>query len=185
MQPTWGHSGATPPEAQYAKKITRSLQRLRATLEGNVSAASNAVTLLHQDGSTIRETLDTHKYELKTTLVSTSLRLSRVKNAEWREKVAVLGALILFTSTVAYIIAKRTRILTIMVFSLQGLYRCQHMGRDLYARSTTVVVTDSISSSDAVTEITPGLQKGTETHHPTPSWIPLEGEAFVEVIVDV
>lgn len=130
--PSWGRTGgATTTEAQLSKKITRSLERLRSTMELNVSAASNAVSLLDEDGTTIRETLDTHKQELKSALASTSSRLSRLQHAEWREKVAVFGSLLFFTSTVAYIIAKRTRFLALVLFSLQGLYNGQRLVQEV------------------------------------------------------
>lgn len=125
--PSWGASGASGEnpaghEGRLSKKITQSLERLRSTMEVNVSAASNAVSLLEEDGTAILETLDTQKHELKSALVSTSSRLSRVQHAEWREKVAVFGSLLFFTSTVVYIIAKRIRLLTLVLFSLQGLF---------------------------------------------------------------
>lgn len=100
-------------------------------MELNVSAASNAVSLLDEDGTAIRETLDTHKQELKSALASTSSRLSRLQHAEWREKVAVFGSLLFFTSTVAYIIAKRTRFLALVLFSLQGLYNGQRLVQEV------------------------------------------------------
>jgi hypothetical protein len=103
-----------------ARQITSSLRRVRQSMAAGVIHADEAVSTLLQDGEVIKDTLDEHKYELKGSLHVTKSKLNRVKSAEERERYSIFFALTFFTTVVAYIIMKRTRLLTIALMSLRG-----------------------------------------------------------------
>ena len=103
-----------------AKQITSSLQRVRENMAAGVMQADEAVNVLLQDGAIIQDSLHDHKYVLKTSLQTTKQRLDRIKSAERREKWSIFLSLSFFTSVVIYIIAKRTRLLTIGWLAMQG-----------------------------------------------------------------
>lgn len=103
-----------------AKQITSSLQRVRENMAAGVMQADEAVTVLLQDGAIIQDSLHDHKYVLKGSLQTTKQRLDRIKSAERREKWSIFLSLSFFTSVVIYIIAKRTRLLTIAWLTMQG-----------------------------------------------------------------
>ena len=106
-----------------AKSITASLGRSSKAMNATVRTANSAVENLAQDGEVIGDTLSTHKYGLKTELGETRRALRQVKIAAFKEKWLVWGSLGFFTSTVTYIIAKRTRLLTIAWLFLTGAYQ--------------------------------------------------------------
>ena len=103
-----------------ARQITSSLRRVRQSMAAGVIHADEAVSTLLQDGEVIKDTLDEHKYELKGSLHVTKSKLNRVKSAEERERYSIFFALTFFTTVVAYIIMKRTRLLTIALMSIRG-----------------------------------------------------------------
>ena len=105
-----------------AKSITASLGRTSKAMAATVSTADAAVSGLVDDGEVIADTLDTHKYSLKSELGDTRSALRRVKIAAFKEKWLIWGSLGFFTSTVAYIITKRTRLLTLVWLFLSGAY---------------------------------------------------------------
>ena len=96
-----------------AKEITASLRRVHTNMTSSVMNADEAVSVLLQDGAILEDSLHDHKYELKGSLQTTKQRLSRIKSAETREKYTIFLSLAFFTSVVVYVIAKRTRLLTI------------------------------------------------------------------------
>jgi hypothetical protein len=67
-----------------------------------------------QDGNTISECLDDHKYGLKNALISTNRRLGQLKFSELQEKYVVHMAVALFNVVAFCIIIKRTRILSLL-----------------------------------------------------------------------
>lgn len=105
-----------------AKSITASLGRTSKAMTATVSTANAAVSGLVQDGEVIGDTLRTHKYGLNTELGETRSALRRVKIAAFKEKWLIWGSLGFFTSTVAYIVTKRTRLLTLIWLFLSGAY---------------------------------------------------------------
>eukprot|EP01038_Epipyxis_sp_PR26KG_P007891 gene7891-10707_t len=96
-----------------AKLINSTLRRARQTMKIGVLQSSLAVEVLHEDGAVISETLDNHKYKLKSTLSLTGRRLSKLKNAEELEKYLIYLSLSFFGVVVAYIISKRMGFLSI------------------------------------------------------------------------
>jgi hypothetical protein len=112
---------------QDARSITASLTRSTTTMNATVNKANEAVASLAEDGEVIGDTLDTYKNGLKTELGETKSALRRVKMAAFKEKYLIWGSLGFFTSTVAYIISKRTRLMTLIVLFLSGAYQGGHM----------------------------------------------------------
>jgi Sec20 len=106
-----------------ARQITASLRRVHTTMSSSVMNADEAVSVLLQDGAILEDTLQDHKYGLKGSLQTTKHRLSRIKSAETREAYMIFLSLSFFTSVVMYIIAKRTRLLTIAWLALHGAIR--------------------------------------------------------------
>ncbi len=113
-----------------ARAITASLRRSANTMGSNVSSANAAVGALAEDGDSIRETLNEHKVDLKQGLVQTKLRLSKVKTIEQRERMMIWSSVAFFTIVAFYIIAKRTRLLTLLYL----LYSGANWGSDLIQR---------------------------------------------------
>jgi hypothetical protein len=106
-----------------ARSITASLKRVHTSMSSSVTNADDAVSILLQDGAILQDTLHDHKYELKGSLQTTKQRLARIKSAETREKYSIFLSLSFFTSVVIYIIAKRTRILTLIWLAMHGLIK--------------------------------------------------------------
>jgi Sec20 len=106
-----------------ARQITASLRRVHTTMSSSVMNADEAVSVLLQDGAILEDTLQDHKYGLKGSLQTTKHRLSRIKSAETREAYMIFLSLSFFTSVVMYIIAKRTRLLTIAWLAMHGAIR--------------------------------------------------------------
>ena len=104
-----------------AKQITNSLKRIRKSMELGLNQADIAVSVLAEDGESIRDTYNDHKYELKNALLHTKKNLNRVKNIEERERYSLFLSMLFFTSTVIYIIAKRFRLISLMWLTLHGL----------------------------------------------------------------
>jgi hypothetical protein len=99
--------------------------------------ADEAVSVLLQDGAILEDTLQDHKYGLKSSLQTTKYRLDRIKSAETRETYSIIMSLSFFTTVVIYIIAKRTRLLSVAWLALHGVIR----GGNLIS-SLTATVTD-------------------------------------------
>jgi hypothetical protein len=106
-----------------ARQITASLRRVHTTMSSSVMNADEAVSVLLQDGAILEDTLQDHKYGLKGSLQTTKHRLSRIKSAETREAYMIFLSLSFFTSVVMYVIAKRTRLLTIAWLAMHGAIR--------------------------------------------------------------
>lgn len=96
-----------------ARAITLSLRNARRTMEYGVLQADTAVNILKKDGDTIKQTLETHKYELRSSLDSAKGRLKRIKNMQYFERLSLRFSVIFFCSVVFYIVAKRLRILSV------------------------------------------------------------------------
>ena len=119
-----------------AKSITASLKKSTGVMAATASTADATVSSLAQDGEIIEDTLDTHKYGLKTELKETKTALRKVKVAASREKWMIWGALGLFTTVVVYIIGKRTRVLTLLWLVITGTYHGTTLLKDLYKEGT-------------------------------------------------
>jgi hypothetical protein len=77
--------------------------------------------LIEIKGQTITAALNEHKYELKSSLHQTKLKMKRVSNLEKSEKFYSLISILFFTLCCVYIIAKRTRVLTVIYLSIYTL----------------------------------------------------------------
>jgi hypothetical protein len=115
-----------------ARSITASLQKSTNVMGSTVTTANTAVGNLMEDGDTIRETLDEHKFGLKVGLEDTNRKLNRVQTAEQREKWMVWSSLAFFTSVVLYIIAKRLRILALLSLLSSGALKGGNILKQLY-----------------------------------------------------
>lgn len=111
-----------------AKQITQSLKRIRKSMELGLNQADLAVSVLAEDGESIRDTYHDHKYELKNALQHTKKNLNRVKNIEERERYSLFFSMLFFTSTVIYIIAKRFRLISLIWLSIHGLFYSNKIG---------------------------------------------------------
>lgn len=80
-----------------AKTITSSLNRSKIILYKTLHGSEEAVNQLNIDGEYITETLNEHKYNLKSSLISTKTRLLTVKSYELWEKYSLIGLFILFS----------------------------------------------------------------------------------------
>ena len=109
--------------ASDARQITSALRRVHKTISSTVTNADEAVSVLLQDGAILEDTLQDHKYGLKSTLQTTKYRLDRIKSAETRETYSIFLSLSFFTAVVVYIIAKRTRLLTVAWLAINGVIR--------------------------------------------------------------
>ena len=114
------YNGNSNPLSE-AKQITSSLKRIRKSMELGLHQADIAVSVLAEDGESIRDTVQDHKYELKNALQHTKKNLNRVKNIEERERYSLLFSMSFFTCTVIYIITKRLRLLSLTWLTIQGL----------------------------------------------------------------
>ena len=123
--------------ASDARQITSALRRVHKTISSSVMNADEAVSVLLQDGAILEDTLQDHKYGLKSSLQTTKYRLDRIKSAETRETYSIFLSLSFFTTVVIYIIAKRTRLLTVAWLAIHGVIR----GGNLIS-SLTATVTD-------------------------------------------
>ena len=103
---------------EEAKFINSNLKRASQQLKVSVMQADSTVGIIEQDGYTIKNALDEHKYELKGALRSTNQRLSQLKNSAIYEKYYLTLSLIFFVCTVIYIILKRTGILMFIMYLL-------------------------------------------------------------------
>ena len=118
-----------------ARQITAALRRVRTNMSSSVMNADEAVSLLLQDGAILEDTLQDHKYGLKGSLQTTKYRLARIKSAETRERYSIFLSLSFFTSVVIYIVAKRTRILTIAWLAISGAIR----GKEFLSTMTAMI----------------------------------------------
>ncbi len=130
-------------DAQY---ITKTLDSARRDLSAQVHISQNASTNLEMEGEMIGDTLHIHKYDLKDSLSTTNSALNILDRLALREKYGLLIAQIFFYLTVAYIILKRIRILTIISFSWNTLY-------GLNINVTNHKVIDARNSLDAVRNV--------------------------------
>jgi len=113
-----------------ARTITSSLRRARRSMEYGVLQADTAVSMLRKDGEIIKNTLDTHKYDLKNSLDSSKSRLKRVKNMQYFEKISLKVSVAFFALVVVYITAKRLRIFQVGYFIIKyGLPTKNHLYR--------------------------------------------------------
>lgn len=103
-----------------AKKITNSLRKIRKSMELGLKQADIAVSVLAQDGESLRDAANDHKYELKNALLRTNKNLNRVKNIEERERYSLFFSMLFFTGTIVYIISKRLRLISIAWLTIQG-----------------------------------------------------------------
>ena len=104
-----------------SKSTTSTLDRTRAMMERNLLRLDGVTKQLNQDGEFIKDSLDVHSVELKGALLSTKKNLNKVKSAELWERYSLRGSLVFFFSVVIYIVCKRTRILTLFMFTLNKL----------------------------------------------------------------
>jgi hypothetical protein len=142
-----------------ARSITASLKRVHTNMTSSVTNADDAVSILLQDGAILQDTLHDHKYELKGSLQTTKQRLARIKSAETREKYSIFLSLSFFTSVVVYIIAKRTRILTLVWLAMHGIIK----GKDIIS---------SMSRNNATEDYKNSIASKTILHHETSLIIP-------------
>mmetsp|Transcript_2690 Transcript_2690/g.4042 ORF Transcript_2690/g.4042 Transcript_2690/m.4042 type:complete len:177 (+) Transcript_2690:32-562(+) len=105
-----------------ARGVTESLQRTRVVIERTLHGSENAVNHLTRDGDLIKDTLQEHSYHLKGALGSSKKRLSSLKNAEIWEKYSLLGSLVFFFAVVLYIVAKRLRLLSLLMLSFGNMF---------------------------------------------------------------
>lgn len=117
-----GNNSSANTPLNEAKQITQSLKRIRKSMELGLNQADLAVSVLAEDGESIRDTYHDHKYELKNALQHTKKNLNRVKNIEERERYSLFFSMLFFTSTVVYIIAKRFRLISLIWLSIHGLF---------------------------------------------------------------
>ena len=116
-----------------AKSITSSLLNSRHTLHTSVMQADEAILVLQNDGQLISDTLDQHRGELRSGLEKTKNQLKQINRAESNQKRNLFLSLIFFGLVVCYIILKRTRILSIVVFSVNTLI----WGKNYLIKSTS------------------------------------------------
>ena len=105
-----------------ARYITKTLDSARRDLSTQVHISQNASTNLEMEGEMIGDTLHIHKYDLKDSLRTTNSALNILDRLALRERYGLFIAQIFFYLTVAYIILKRIRILTLISFSWNKLY---------------------------------------------------------------
>ena len=120
--------------ASDARQITSALRRVQKAISSSVTSADEAVSVLLQDGAILEDTLQDHKYGLKSSLQTTKYRLDRIKSAETREVYSVFLSLSFFTSVVIYIVAKRTRLLTVAWLTVHGVIRGRNLMSSLTAK---------------------------------------------------
>jgi hypothetical protein len=89
-----------------AKQITQSLKRIRKRMELGLNQADLAVSVLAEDGESIRDTYHDHKYELKNALQHTKKNLNRVKNIEERERYSLFFSMLFFKAVLTEQIKK-------------------------------------------------------------------------------
>ena len=106
--------------ANDARQITASLRRVHSNMTSSVMIADDAVSGLAQDGASLQDSENAQKYELKGKLNTSNKHIGRVKSAAKREVWGIFLALSVFTTVVIYIIAKRTRLLTIAWMAING-----------------------------------------------------------------
>lgn len=116
-----------------AKTITSSLHRSRAILYKTLNGSETAVNQLTIDGEYISETLDEHKYTIKTSLSSTKSRLLTVKSYEYWEKYSLHGkpSHPSFISTHLFHFMNLFFRINFLLFSCCFLHSCQKI-TDLY-----------------------------------------------------
>jgi len=101
-----------------AKLINSSLKRVSQHLLLGVLQADSAAATIEQDGATIQRSLHEHQYGLKSALKSTQQKLNKIKNNEIYERYLLFLSMALFLAIVVYIVAKRTGVLALVLFSL-------------------------------------------------------------------
>ena len=134
-----------------AKLITNSLRKIRKSMELGLKQADLAVSVLAQDGESLRDASNDHKYELKNALLHTKKNLNRVKNIEEREKYSLIFSMSFFTGTVVYIISKRLRLISIAWLTIQSfLY-----ARNKISSKSVVDIKHREKNNDILREIKP------------------------------
>ena len=98
-----------------AKRITNAMRRARSQMEANVMLSGDANSLLNEDGELISESLDDHKYHIKSTLSRTRQHLFAVSIAELKEKYGLFFSVAIFTTTSIFIILRRIRFFTLIL----------------------------------------------------------------------
>jgi len=137
-----------------AKSITSSLRRVRQDMTAGLTQAEDAVNVLMQDGAIIEDSLHDHKYVLKGSLQTTKQRLTRIKTAETREKWSIFLSLSFFTSVVVYIVAKRTRLLTVAWLTVHGAIRGKDFIASMAATNTTPAPATAVPAADLLGTLT-------------------------------
>jgi hypothetical protein len=133
------NNGSSNP-LNEAKQITNSLKRIRKSMELGLNQADLAVSVLAEDGESISDTYNDHKYELKNALLHTKKNLNRVKNIEERERYSLFLSMLFFTSTVIYIIAKRFRLLSLMWLTIHGLFYSNNKNNNINNKNSSNVI---------------------------------------------
>ena len=133
------NNGSSNP-LNEAKQITNSLKRIRKSMELGLNQADLAVSVLAEDGESISDTYNDHKYELKNALLHTKKNLNRVKNIEERERYSLFLSMLFFTSTVIYIIAKRFRLLSLIWLTIHGLFYSNNKNNNINNKSSSNVI---------------------------------------------
>jgi hypothetical protein len=133
------NNGSSNP-LNEAKQITNSLKRIRKSMELGLNQADLAVSVLAEDGESISDTYNDHKYELKNALLHTKKNLNRVKNIEERERYSLFLSMLFFTSTVIYIIAKRFRLLSLMWLTIHGLFYSSNKNNNINNKNSSNVI---------------------------------------------
>ena len=133
------NNGSSNP-LNEAKQITNSLKRIRKSMELGLNQADLAVSVLAEDGESIRDTYNDHKYELKNALLHTKKNLNRVKNIEERERYSLFLSMLFFTSTVIYIIAKRFRLLSLMWLTIHGLFYSNSKNNNINNKNSSNII---------------------------------------------
>jgi hypothetical protein len=110
-----------------AREINQSLQRSRRSLYSTVEQTEATAEIINTDGTIIQKTLQSQKYELKSSLESTKTRLQRIKRAEKYEKWGIYAAVGFFMAVVAYILLVRFGVF----FMLFSVIACFFSGNDI------------------------------------------------------
>ena len=97
------------------RAATASLARSRQQIEQTVALSSNSFSELQEDGEYIEDTLEEHKYGLKAELNKAKMSLKKLKESARWEKLYLRAARLFFSAVVIWIIARRTRILAILL----------------------------------------------------------------------
>lgn len=102
-----------------AKWLNSSMRRTKQSISNSLMQSDHASQMLSRDSDSIKSSLDTHKYQLKTVLKSTKANLSRLKSSQEREKLYLQLSILLFALVVIYIVIKRLSIVS-LIYGLIG-----------------------------------------------------------------